>query len=198
MTRREWRTGCPRRTRPDVGDASRSASSTPTRSSAAVTAAMATSSSSPITPSRGAAFRPAATKTVVCERSAVPGRVPDDKTRTQLPQLVEPDAIGRCRPKDPLDGVAVCSRGRFDPGDRSAPARNEERLTALLDRVEQLREPARGLGRSQTLDMNRIYQITYSSAVASASSRIAIPSSTSSHVIVSGGTTMITFQWVMR
>ena len=39
---------------------------------------------------------------------------------------------------------------------------------------------------------------TYSSAIASASSRIAIPSSTSSRVIVSGGTTMITFQWVIR
>ena len=39
---------------------------------------------------------------------------------------------------------------------------------------------------------------TYSSAITRASSRIAIPSSTSSRVIVRGGTTMITFQWVMR
>src|SRR5919106_289276 len=42
------------------------------------------------------------------------------------------------------------------------------------------------------------YTSTYSSATASASSRIATPSSTSSRVIVSGGTTMITFQCVMR
>ena len=39
---------------------------------------------------------------------------------------------------------------------------------------------------------------TCSSAIASVSSRIASPSSTSSRVIVSGGTTMITFQCVMR
>ncbi len=38
----------------------------------------------------------------------------------------------------------------------------------------------------------------YSSAMARTSSRIAAPSSTSSRVIVSGGTTMITFQCVIR
>jgi hypothetical protein len=41
-------------------------------------------------------------------------------------------------------------------------------------------------------------QAAYSSAIASASSRIPIPSSISSRVIVSGGQTMITFQCVMR
>ena len=41
-------------------------------------------------------------------------------------------------------------------------------------------------------------QTQCSSAMASASSRIATPSSTSSRVIVSGGTTMTTFQWVIR
>lgn len=44
----------------------------------------------------------------------------------------------------------------------------------------------------------RTQPTTYSSAIASTSSRIAIPSSTSSRVIVSGGTTMITFQCVIR
>ena len=42
------------------------------------------------------------------------------------------------------------------------------------------------------------YPSQYSSAIASASSRIAMPSSASSRVIVSGGTTMITFQCVIR
>ncbi len=41
-------------------------------------------------------------------------------------------------------------------------------------------------------------QTTYSSAIARASSRTARPSSTSARVIVSGGTTMITFQCVIR
>ena len=41
-------------------------------------------------------------------------------------------------------------------------------------------------------------QLTYSSAIASVSSRIATPASTSSRVIVSGGTTMTTFQCVIR
>jgi hypothetical protein len=44
----------------------------------------------------------------------------------------------------------------------------------------------------------QMLQATYSSAIARASSRMARPSSTSSRVIVSGGTTMITFQCVMR
>ena len=39
---------------------------------------------------------------------------------------------------------------------------------------------------------------TYSSAIASVSSRMASPSSTSSRVTVNGGTTMTTFQCVMR
>ena len=44
----------------------------------------------------------------------------------------------------------------------------------------------------------RACQTQCSSAMASASSRIATPSSASSRVIVSGGTTMTTFQWVIR
>ena len=44
----------------------------------------------------------------------------------------------------------------------------------------------------------RAAQLTYSSAIARASSRIAIPESTSSRVIVSGGTAMTTFQCVIR
>ncbi len=47
-------------------------------------------------------------------------------------------------------------------------------------------------------DGEQRYASTCSSAMASTSSRIAIPSSTSSRVIVSGGTTMITFQCVIR
>ena len=46
--------------------------------------------------------------------------------------------------------------------------------------------------------VSRRGQAAYSSAIASASSRIPIPSSISSRVIVSGGQTMITFQCVMR
>ena len=42
------------------------------------------------------------------------------------------------------------------------------------------------------------HQLVCSSAIARASSRIAMPSSTSSRVIVSGGQTMITFQCVIR
>jgi hypothetical protein len=41
-------------------------------------------------------------------------------------------------------------------------------------------------------------QLACSSATESASSRMPIPSSSSSRVIVSGGTTMITFQCVIR
>jgi hypothetical protein len=41
-------------------------------------------------------------------------------------------------------------------------------------------------------------QTVCSSATASASSRKAMPSSSSSRVIVSGGQTMTTFQWVIR
>ena len=41
-------------------------------------------------------------------------------------------------------------------------------------------------------------QAAYSSAIESASSRIPMPSSISSRVIVSGGATMITFQCVIR
>jgi hypothetical protein len=43
-----------------------------------------------------------------------------------------------------------------------------------------------------------VSQTVYSSAIASASSRIAMPSSISSRVIVSGGQTMTTFQCVIR
>jgi hypothetical protein len=46
--------------------------------------------------------------------------------------------------------------------------------------------------------VSRRRQAAYSSAIASTSSRIPIPSSISSRVMVSGGQTMITFQWVMR
>jgi hypothetical protein len=46
--------------------------------------------------------------------------------------------------------------------------------------------------------VSRGRQAAYSSAIASASSRMAMPSSISSGVIVSGGQTMITFQWVIR
>ena len=46
--------------------------------------------------------------------------------------------------------------------------------------------------------VSRRRQAAYSSAMASTSSRIPMPSSISSRVIVSGGQTMITFQCVMR
>jgi hypothetical protein len=46
------------------------------------------------------------------------------------------------------------------------------------------------------VDVSR--QTAYSSATASASSRIEIPSSTSSRVMVSGGQTITTFQCVIR
>ena len=46
--------------------------------------------------------------------------------------------------------------------------------------------------------VSRRRQAAYSSAIASASSKIPMPSSISSRVIVSGGHTMITFQCVMR
>jgi hypothetical protein len=46
--------------------------------------------------------------------------------------------------------------------------------------------------------VSRRRQAAYSSAIASASSRIPMPSSISSRVMVSGGQTMITFQWVIR
>ena len=49
------------------------------------------------------------------------------------------------------------------------------------------------------LDVGRVgAQTVCSSAIASASSRMAMPSSSSSRVIVSGGQIMIMFQWVMR
>jgi hypothetical protein len=65
-------------------------------------------------------------------------------------------------------------------------------LSELADRVRaRERRPAEE-------EDAQMLQATYSSAIASASSRIATPSSSSSRVIVSGGTTMITFQCVIR
>ena len=54
------------------------------------------------------------------------------------------------------------------------------------------------VGEDYEVDVVSRCQAAYSSAIASASSRIPIPSSISSRVIVSGGHTMITFQCVMR
>ena len=54
-------------------------------------------------------------------------------------------------------------------------------------------------GADDELDVGPVCaQTVCSSAIASASSRMAMPSSSSSRVIVSGGQIMITFQWVMR
>jgi hypothetical protein len=54
---------------------------------------------------------------------------------------------------------------------------------------------ARDIGEDDQID---VVQTACSSAIESTSSRIPIPSSISSRVIVSGGQTMITFQWVIR
>jgi hypothetical protein len=56
--------------------------------------------------------------------------------------------------------------------------------------------PARDVGEEDEVDLDG--QTVCSSAIASASSRMPIPSSSSSRVIVSGGQIMITFQCVMR
>jgi hypothetical protein len=59
--------------------------------------------------------------------------------------------------------------------------------------------PARDVCEDDKLGVvRRRGQAAYSSAIASASSRIPIPSSISSRVIVRGGQTMITFQCVIR
>jgi hypothetical protein len=59
--------------------------------------------------------------------------------------------------------------------------------------------PSRDVGLDDQLGVvSRRRQAAYSSAIASASSRIPIPSSISSRVMVSGGHTMITFQCVIR
>jgi hypothetical protein len=76
----------------------------------------------------------------------------------------------------------------YVPDLRSAEAFYREALA----RAPLAREPP-GAGSADALR-----QTTYSSAIASVSSRMAMPSSTSSRVIVNGGTTMITFQCVIR
>ena len=82
-----------------------------------------------------------------------------------------------------------------------------ERVLEVLVRevpVERLDEERPELLALRPLEIGRVddaeqrYESACSSAIASTSSRIAIPSSTSSRVIVSGGTTMITFQCVIR
>jgi hypothetical protein len=96
------------------------------------------------------------------------------------------------------DQRAVLPQQRVEPAERVLDVLVREVPVERVDEERvQLVELWRGeVGRVD--DGEQRYDSACSSTIASTSSRIAIPSSTSSRVIVSGGTTMITFQCVIR
>ena len=81
--------------------------------------------------------------------------------------------------------IPACGEDEEGPPERSVPFRVVERHVLTRDVHE-----------DDQVDVAS--QAACSSAIESTSSRIAMPSSISSRVIVSGGQTMITFQWVIR
>ena len=118
---------------------------------------------------------------------------PVDRGREGRPSVRRVDVPGELEDRGLVEGrlpVQISAGGEHE---QRAPKRRVP--LALVER----NLPARDVCEDDEFGVvSRRGQAAYSSAIASASSRIPIPSSISSRVIVSGGQTMITFQCVMR
>ncbi len=89
----------------------------------------------------------------------MPAPVLDLRRRTDALQILDPLAVARRSTQEILDRTAVPCRCGLDSRDRATSPDDDKRLAAILDRIEQVREPACRVGRTELLHEIRLSDI---------------------------------------
>ena len=76
--------------------------------------------------------------------------------RAELVKLGRPALVMRIRAQDLLHELAIGGESRPDPGDRTAAADDEDGLSATLNRVEELGEPASGVCSTNRMHLTKL------------------------------------------